>query len=98
MLHGGITVGYVYEGIALGNSGAEIALEGGAGVLDKVVYGASNKDGWPQWGSGKSIQLDPSKYNATANDAGAAWCVGVDLYGGGTLDKGTPGTANKACQ
>ena len=96
-LNGGITVHYVYKGIALGNSGSEITLQGGSGVLDKVVYAGSNKDGWPQWGGGMSLQLDPSKYDATANDAGAAWCVGTDLYGGGSKDKGTPGSANKPC-
>ena len=96
--NGGLTPDYIYNGITLGNSGSEITLQGAKGVLDKVVYGKSGADGWPQWGSGKSLQLDPSKYTAAANDAGAAWCTGTVEYGGAKDNKGTPGAANKACK
>jgi len=42
------------------------------------------------------LALDPSYYDATLNDIGAAWCQGIDLWDINT-DLGSPGSVNPVC-
>lgn len=90
--NGGVDVAHAYGSIALGNGADSIAIVCGGIVIDVVAW-----DGGPKFPdpSGASMQLDPSAFEAKANDAGAAWCVSTAAYGAG--DKGTPGELNSAC-
>ena len=65
-------------------------------IVDAVVY-----DDGPLFPDARaaSLSLDPDAFDATANDDGANWCLGVAPYfedeDGDNL--GTPGAANPAC-
>ncbi|MCK6546037.1 right-handed parallel beta-helix repeat-containing protein [Myxococcota bacterium] len=90
-LNGGVTVGYVYSGFALANSGDEIIISIGGVTIDRVAYDAA----FPHV-PGQAIALDPDNVDATANDDGASWCNGASVLASG--DRGTPGAANDPCQ
>jgi hypothetical protein len=90
--NGGVDVAHAYGSIALGNGADSVAIVCGGVVIDTVAWDGGTKFPDP---SGASMQLDPAAFEATANDAGAAWCVSEAVYGDG--DKGTPGELNSAC-
>ena len=90
--NGGAVVGYQYAGVTLGNTADSIILQAGPLVIDKVAW--DNGLTFPK-PNGASMSLDPGALTATANDAGAAWCLAATPYGEG--DKGTPGAANAPC-
>jgi hypothetical protein len=73
---------------SLGNSADVLALICDGRDVDRVAYDAS----FPL-ASGASMSLDPSA-GARENDAASAWCVAQQSYG---EDRGTPGSANPAC-
>lgn len=83
----------------LGNSSGEtLTLTcGAATVIDTVTYGVSGA--WPTSTDGVSIQLSNDLLNATANDAGASWCLTAEgtTYGPDTMRRGSPGDANAMC-
>ncbi|MCO4763799.1 MAG: lamin tail domain-containing protein [Myxococcales bacterium] len=89
--NGGLTVQYTLAPVQLGNSGGTVTLYAGGLVVDAVTYGKSAP--WPGIYVGKSIQLQPSKTNAKANDAGPAWCLSAQTYAASGW-AGTPGKAN----
>lgn len=86
-VNGGLTVDYVYSGIAIANGADELVLLDTQGTeIDRVEY-----DGGPDFPdpNGASMALiDP----ALDNNVGANWCEAQTPYGAGDL--GTPGTAN----
>ena len=98
-LNGGFTANGEFSGSHLKNSNIaatyEITLERQDGtVIDTSYYGGvAGSSNLP---NGASIQLDSGSLTAAGNDAGTAWCEGVQTYGAG--DKGTPGAANDVCQ
>lgn len=80
------------DGFALNNSGTEtVSLTCGGVLIDSVTFGAA---GWPR-ATGGSISLDPSSYDATANDAPSSWCAATTTFASG--DRGSPGQNNPAC-
>jgi predicted extracellular nuclease len=85
--NGGLTVDYVFSGIALANGGDELVLRDGAlNEIDRVEWddGATFPDP-----NGASMALvNP----ALDNNFGANWCTASTPYGDGDL--GTPGAAN----
>lgn len=90
-LNGGITPDYVYDGTStfLGNGSDELSIQCNGTVIDEVSWdnGATFPDG-----TGVSMELALTKYNATDNDLGANWGLAVSSYGAGDL--GTPGAVN----
>lgn len=69
----------------------EIVLSTADGlVLDRVAW----DDSW-EIPSGASLQLDPGRWDITANDAADSWCASTVPYGDGDL--GTPGSTNASC-
>ena len=89
--NGGVRVDYQYSNFLIGNGGDEIVLKDGLGAqVDRVAYGL----GWTVL-PGRSISLDPAKFDATLNDVPASWCASITVFGAG--DKGTPGVANDLC-
>ncbi len=93
-VNGGVQAGYVYKSVTLNNGGDLIRLQIGTTVIDEITY-AIGSLGWPEKAPGAAIQLDPTKLNTTANDAGSAWCLAKTTYGAGDL--GTPGAPNTTC-
>lgn len=89
LVNGGVTVGYVYSGMNLSNSGDEIVLENGAGVVCCVAYdnGATFPDG-----TGAAAQLDPTMLDVVSATDGANWSLATTPFGAGDL--GTPGSVN----
>lgn len=86
----GFTPGYAYdEAFSVANGGDVITLTCDGIVVDTVDY-----DAFPPAG-GVSLNLDPDFFDATANDDGANWCPGVNVYL--DPDTGTPGAANDEC-
>jgi hypothetical protein len=73
---------------SLGNSEDRLALICGGVEIDRVSYGA----GYPLV-AGASLSLDPSAFDATANDAAGAWCSAAAA----ASDRGTPGAPNPDC-
>ena len=99
-LNGGLTPDFVFD-FALSNStsGETLTLTCGGMIIDNVNY-----DSGPDFPDepAHSISLDPSAYNAGANDNGANWCLGQTAYytGDPSPDEdnfGTPGAVNPAC-
>ena len=90
-LNGGITPDYVYDGTStfLGNGSDEISIQCNGTVIDEVSWdnGATFPDG-----TGVSMELAFSKFNATDNDLGVNWGLATSTFGAGDL--GTPGVAN----
>lgn len=90
--NGGIAPAYVYDKVQFTNTGSFTLTVSCVGtVVDKVVYVSAT---WPRK-SGRSVQLDPSAFDATLNDVPAGWCLGFDTYGAGDL--GSPGLENRPC-
>ncbi len=76
----------------LANSNAKIVLFTDAGLVDQIT--------WTTVSAGKSRQLDVTKQDHLLNDVTTNFCdsdAGITLADGGPGDKGTPGTANRAC-
>lgn len=81
------------SGFGLSNSSDEIIIETPDGtIIDQLFY---DDDVFPD-SKGYSMNLDPSAFDATSNDASANWCVATSNYGAG--DFGTPGATNDNCQ
>ena len=88
--NGGVPVGYSYSGFLLANSGDEIEIVDTAGkTVDTVIYTSSGVF------KGASTTLDPTRFDATANDNQANWCPATTQMPGG--DTGTPGAPNDPC-
>ena len=88
--NGGVTLNYVYSGIALANSADELLLVDTIGTtIDEVDW-----DGGPNFPdpTGASMELSINKYNATDNNTGLNWAEAVSAFGSGDL--GTPGAVN----
>jgi hypothetical protein len=67
---------------------ALVLLTPGGSVVDLVGFGSST--------AGRAWNLDPDSRTAGDNDSLANWCLSLVLYN--SIDTGTPGTANHACQ
>ena len=81
------------SGFSLSNSSDEIIIETPEGtVIDQLFY---DDDVFPD-NKGYSMTLDPSAFDASANDDASNWCVATSSYGAG--DFGTPGAVNDSCQ
>ncbi|GEM_PF-1457831 len=92
-INGGLTVDYVYDNINLSNKDDEILLlSPDLMEIDRVLYddGISFPDP-----IGKSLALNPERYDIESNDFGESWCEGTTAYGLG--DMGSPGAPNPAC-
>ncbi len=86
----GFAPDYAYtESFAVANNGDIITLSCDGVVIDTVDY-----DAFPP-AAGVSLNLDPDFFDAAANDDGANWCPGVNVYL--DPDTGTPGAANDEC-
>ena len=93
--NGGVPIDYEYSGTTLSNGDDEIVLSTMGGiVVDVIQY----DDGmlWPD-SAGRSISLDPSGFDASANDEGANWCHSSMPLGAANSDTGTPGAMNEIC-
>ncbi len=106
-LNGGVTIDYVYTGVAMANQADALVLEWNNVKIDEVSYYAKGllcapvnpKPGCQDLGfdvqPGKTLALDPLQHSATANDSQDAWCTGKKSYGDGDL--GSPGAFNPSC-
>jgi len=93
--NGGVDALLAYDTkFKLSNSGASITLKNAGGVIDKVIYMDGGDKDWPLVAKGKS-QHFVGKPDATANDDGKNWCIGVKTFGKG--DVGTPGMGGHEC-
>ena len=90
--NGGIPIDFQYTNLNLSNSSDTIFLAYGNTKFDEVAYGGSL--GFPDV-AGKSMNLNPSHYDADQNDVGANWCVSTAGLSSG--DFGTPGGVNTEC-
>lgn len=84
--NGGISCGYVYSSISLGNNDDEIILEKDGNEIDRVVY---TDKSFPDV-SGSSMELTDM---GDDNNDGTNWHAAYTSYGDG--DRGTPGSENK---
>ena len=75
--------------LTLTNTSDTVALLCDGVEIDRVTY----DKGFPLR-AGASLSLDPAAYASAGNDDPAAWCAGVDDYGG---DRGSPGAPNPSC-
>lgn len=82
-------VDYIFT-FGLANSGGTLFI--GAGGMDGAVL---DQITWASARSGRSISLDPSRLDTTANDDAGSFCSGSLPYGDGDL--GTPGEPNPLC-
>lgn len=82
----GFTPDLVASGLVLANGTDELLLECRGQIIDLVR--------WTSSVAGRSRSLSGDAYSAEANDASAAWCVGIETYG---ADYGTPGFVNPPC-
>ena len=88
----GADAGFVPElvvALTLTNTSDTVALLCDGVEIDRVTYDKSFS-----LRAGASLSLDPTAYAAADNDDPAAWCAGVDDYGG---DRGSPGALNPSC-
>lgn len=89
----GFTADYSWQvaDFNLNNSSDTVRIVCDGIMVDEVLYdnGATFPDP-----TGASMNLDPSSYDAIANDSGANWCEGTLSYNG---DFGTPGADNSVC-
>lgn len=95
LTNGGVQVLGEWSSFTLTNSSDEIILSTPDGVVvDRVDY----DDGvlWPDT-PGRSIALDPSALDVTANDDPSNWCHSQVPWVGGGSDTGSPGLPNAAC-
>lgn len=80
------------SGFSLSNSSDEIIIETPGGtVIDQLVYDDAD---FPDT-KGYSMTLNPSAFDASANDMPENWCSATSSYGDG--DFGTPGAPNDGC-
>ncbi len=91
-LNGGVSVGYVYSGMALSNNDDEIIITAGTTEVDRVAYDAGAT--FPNT-PGTSLSLDPDQLDFSSNDDGASWCGATSQLASG--DFGTPGAMNDPC-
>ncbi len=91
-VNGGVTVDYVYAGMALSNTIDEVIVSAGGLVIDRVAYDGGMS--YPR-APGYSLSLDPLLLNATGNDTGGNWCLPTSQLAGG--DFGTPALPNDSC-
>jgi hypothetical protein len=93
--HAGVVYAYG-TGFQLANTDDEVILDCGT-VIDKVAYTSSASAV-----QAVSRQLDPTQFDSVANDAATSWCASTGVFytdtASGVAYKGTPGTANVACQ
>ncbi len=88
--NGGVTIDYVYTGIALGNSADEIVLSNRClNEIDRVEW-----DGGATFPNPVGASMSLANPGLDNND-GANWCTSTTPYGDGDL--GTPGQANEDC-
>lgn len=92
-LNGGVTVNYVYTGIAFNNTADDrVGLRTAGGtVIDEVSFPVATFPGFAGW----AMQLDAGNLTALANDSAANWCSSRVKYN--AFDTGTPGAANHLC-
>ncbi|MFO0724250.1 MAG: PKD domain-containing protein [Myxococcota bacterium] len=90
--NGGVSVDYVYSGMALANTADEVVVSAGAVEVDRVAY--DNGVTFPHR-EGYSMSLNPGSLDYASNDDGASWCDPSSALSGG--DHGTPGRANDPC-
>lgn len=91
-VNGGVTIDYVYDNVALGNSSDALILTTAGGTeIDRVEWdnGATFPDP-----NGHSMNLDSAQFDGTANDDGTNWCESTTAMG---TQFGTPGAANETC-
>lgn len=92
--NGGVSLDYVYgSAIVLSLDSPTLTILADGTVVDTVIY--DKTAGFPTHEEGISLQLDPSKDDATANDNGANWCSSDTEMTSG--EKGTPGEENTSC-
>jgi hypothetical protein len=85
--------GYEFE---LENDYDAVIIEDGSVIVDQVKY--DEVQGWyiPK---GRSLSLNPDKFDAFENDVLEAWCQSsTQIPPGNGTDKGTPGEPNDACE
>jgi len=89
--NGGFDPDFVYTTMLLDNAVDEVVVTCGDADVDRLAWTAL------EWRlvSGQSLSLDPTRWDATNNDAVGSWCSGVVTFGDGDL--GTPGTDNPPC-
>ena len=96
--NGGLTVDHTFS-FGLNNDKDTITLACGGVTVDMVSYDEAG--GFPN-AVAHSLSLDPSAYDATANDDPTNWCLAQDVYYTGVTPPvgdhfGTPGAANPVC-
>ncbi len=89
--NGGVAVDYAYSGFFLDNAADTLIIENNGVEIDSVTYSTATHDIVP----GASLSLDPSAWDAAANDDPANWCPATTALSGG--DFGTPGQTNPPC-
>lgn len=88
--NGGVTVDYVFTGIALANGADELVLfDGAMSESDRIEW-----DGGTVWPDPDGASMTLGDLSSDNND-GANWCEATSTYGDGDL--GTPGSANDSC-
>ncbi|MCK5787376.1 MAG: lamin tail domain-containing protein [Chlamydiia bacterium] len=89
--NGGINVDYDYsgKGIGLTNSDGKLILSNNSVDIDIVIW--DNGVTFPD-PNGKSMSLNPNKFDSVSNDDGTNWKEATSTYGDG--DYGTPGSMN----
>ena len=90
--NGGVDVDYEYAGFTLDDKSDSIVLGNGLIVIDSAAYTVTDD---VSWGEAATRSLDPSHFDAGANDDSRSWCAATAVYGGG--EHGTPGAANDDC-
>ena len=90
--NGGVTVDYVYTGIALSNESDEIALTFDGTTIARLAWddGATMPDP-----DGASVMVDPTAYGTDESNY-TAWCAATKVWAS-SMDKGSPGSENEPC-
>ncbi len=83
--------GYYGSTVALGNTGDQLMVANGAGILDSAAAYASGATG-----AGESLSLHYDLVDVKSNDDPGNWCVSTTAIGA-TGDYGTPGATNDSC-
>lgn len=81
-----------YGAARMDATGPVLRIRRGALILDEVVL-----SGWPAFGPGVAVELDPTAMSPSANDLAASWCPATTHVPGGTNDLGSPGQPNTGC-
>jgi len=92
--NGGVFCDVEYAGFDLSNVADTVTLQLGATIIDTVAYDTAQ--GWTV-PSAASLQLDPSRRDATNNDDPSSWCAsdGSTVLSGG--DWASPKAPNVSC-